>query len=566
MNKLYLIETRSGHKTAVVRGFRLHSAYDPVKEAQRATDSFDPGRSSIILVSGAGLGFHVSALKNRFPQHIIAVSEADSNLLKTALELYPEYFSGCSLITSPQNAAEFIESIDLKHFKGISHYSHRPSFQLDPDFYREIIETAKNSSSSKISDMLTRFEFEERWVSNIFRNIPYLLTSSRISQLFGAFKGIPGIIVSAGPSLRKNVHQLKKLRDRALILCVDTALPVLKKCGVEPHIVMTLDAQKHSHRHFSGIDTSGINLLADMVSCTPVIRDFTGGIIISTTSKYYTDTAGATHRETTPAIDWVENFAGPIGDIQSGGSVATSAFDALLNMGCSSIILVGQDLAYTGREIHSSGTYHNDGWLPACTRLNNLDTINQQVIRKRKIFRTDSVGNSGTVITDFVLNLYKGWFEDSSAKTGIDVINSTEGGARIRNTIEKPLAEIAGQLPKPLNKPEDIIRMKLQIKAEGCVDSAKIAVSASIRSLEKLNIIADSSNYFSELKEKTDSFAKQSGIAPLLGPYLRKADMHISRREIPDAEAFKMLKNEILRATGILRRLLTDCSKTLNKI
>ena len=43
MNKLYLIETRSGHKTAVVRGFRLHSAYDPVKEAQRATDSFDPG-------------------------------------------------------------------------------------------------------------------------------------------------------------------------------------------------------------------------------------------------------------------------------------------------------------------------------------------------------------------------------------------------------------------------------------------------------------------------------------------------------------------------------------------
>ena len=94
----------------------------------------------------------------------------------------------------------------------------------------------------------------------------------------------------------------------------------------------------------------------------------------------------------------------------------------------------------------------------------------------------------------------------------------------------------------------------------------KIAVSASIRSLEKLNIIADSSNYFSELKEKTDSFAKQSGIAPLWVPTSEKLTWHISRREIPTLKLLRCLKMKYLRATGILRRLLTDCSKTLNKI
>ncbi len=95
------------------------------------------------------------------------------------------------------------------------------------------------------------------------------------------------------------------------------------------------------------------------MSCPAILRSYGGPRILSTTSKYFTDRHGNTRRETTPVMDWIERYTEPIGDIQSGGSVATSAFDLLLNLGCDPVILVGQDLAYTGREIHSSGTYHN---------------------------------------------------------------------------------------------------------------------------------------------------------------------------------------------------------------
>ncbi len=115
----------------------------------------------------------------------------------------------------------------------------------------------------------------------------------------------------------------------------------MEKHGISPHIVMTLDAQRHSIRHFLGIRDHSPLLLADLVSFPAVLRDYGGKRALSTTSKYHTDEQGNLNRETTPLMDWIEKWVPQSGDIQSGGSVATSAFDLLLNLGCDPIILGG---------------------------------------------------------------------------------------------------------------------------------------------------------------------------------------------------------------------------------
>ena len=212
---------------------------------------------------------------------------------------------------------------------------------------------------------------------------------------------------------------------------------------------MTLDSQKYSLKHFLGLMDSEAILLADIVSCPRLVESYKGKKLLSTTSKFYNDSEGNYKRETTPVWDWMESHTGPIGDIQSGGSVATSVFDLLLNLGCSSIILVGQDLAYTGREIHCTGTHHNDDWLPKTSRFSNLETINQNVIRKRKIKYIEAYKGKGTVISDFVLNIYRFWFKESAEKVNIPVINATEGGVRIDNTIEKTLQEVLTSCETP---------------------------------------------------------------------------------------------------------------------
>ena len=391
MGKYKLTDTPAGLKTLIYidptgsREVKLHSAYNPEIEAERAVDSFKPGRSNLLIVTGLAFGYHVNYLRQKFQNHIIIIIEKDSEVIDLVKKHNPDIIKNISVISSAEELPYILEEIDISIIRGISAYIHRPSYMLYKEFYDSILKDIKEYISSKVSDLLTRFEFEENWINHIFRNAHQIYSSTPVSGLFGKFKGIPGIIVSAGPSLKNNVKILNDLKDKVLIVCVDTALKVLQKYNIVPHIVMTLDSQKYSLKHFLGLMDSKAILMADIVSYPRLIESYKGEKILSTTSKFYNDLKGNSKRETTPVWDWMENFTGPIGDIQSGGSVATSVFDLLLNLGCESIILVGQDLAYTGREIHCTGTYHNDEWLPKTSRFTNLESINQNVIRKRKI-------------------------------------------------------------------------------------------------------------------------------------------------------------------------------------
>jgi hypothetical protein len=532
MSSYILKETSSGKFTLVHRNshdIRLHSGYDPGKEAERTVAGFSAGRSTVIAVSGIGLGYHIDCLKKKFPGTLICALEHDPEVVDITQKTYPHHLAGVPVITSASGLPAVFENLDIAGFRGIAHFIHRPSYMLYKNFYDALMKDMNQYASSKISDLLTRIEFEERWAENILSNLRHLFTSTRAVQLFGMFAGCPGIIVSAGPSLRMNVDLLCQMRDRALIVSVDTALKVLSKKNIVPHIVMSLDAQKQSLKHFLGAGDDRTALLADLVCFPTVLRSYSGKKIISTTSKYYPDAGGNLNRETTPLVGWIEKYAEPIGDIQSGGSVATSVFDFLLNLGCSPIILVGQDLAYTGREIHASGTYHNDEWLPQINRFKNLDTINQGIIRHRKIKYIRAYGGKGEVISDFVFDLYRGWFEDSARKVGVPVINASEGGAWIKHTEERTLAYMLEQCNILTPTPGEILDRLLSVGRKGKPERLKNAMRTAVDSLRKVQSLATGALANKDDAVQLDTLVNSAEIQEILQPFLRRTRTYLSR-------------------------------------
>ncbi len=567
MGTYELKDTPGGKHTLIYRNsreVRLHSAYEPDREAERAVGNFSTGRATLIAVSGIGLGYHLESLKKRFPGKTVVAVEHDPEVVALARKACPGHLEGVAIVSSGADLASIFEEIDMSAFRGIAHYIHRPSYQLYRDFYDAVFRDMNQYATSKISDLLTRFEFEERWVENILRNAGHLFASSRVRDLFGAFTGCPGVIVSAGPSLRKNVDLLDRMRDRALIVAVDTAAPVLQKRNITPHLIMTLDAQKYSIKHFMGLRESGAALVADLVCYPPVLRTYRGPRIVSTTSKYYTSSGGGLKREMTPLMDWVETHAGPVGDIQSGGSVATSAFDLLLNLGCGPIILVGQDLAYTGREIHCSGTHHNDEWLPRYSRLYNLDTINQNVVRRRKIKYVPAYGGAGSVISDFVFDLYRGWFEDSALKVRVPVINATEGGARVGNTEERSLSFLAGRYPVRTPSPGEVLDRALSAEKRETPDRLIAAMGNAIRELGDIRGIAEKALAGREDVRAVEEQANSQGLRPVLQPFLRKARTFLARYNAAPEEAERLMLKDIISAAGRLIPLLEKSSRELS--
>lgn len=542
-------DTKDGSKTLIIksdgtnRDIKLHSAYDPVKEAERSVDAFNAGKCSIIAISGIALGYHITSLKKKYPEIQIIAIENENAVIELCRKHNPSSLDGILVIHSENDLVVFFDSLNLSEFRGISHYIHRPSYQLNPAFYESILANMKTYISSRVSDLLTRFEFEEKWIKNIFTNLRWLGRTSGVSKFFNRFTGYPGIIVSAGPSLREELDILKNLRNQAVIICVDTAFKVLSKAGIEPHFVMTLDAQKYSFKHFTGVSAADTVLVSDMVSCPSILNYYKGRKVLSTTSKYYQDLNGETVRETTPSMDWIEKFAESPGDIQSGGSVATSAFDFLLNIGCNPIILLGQDLAYTGREIHCSGTYHNDDWMPQINRIKNLDTINQNVIRKRKIKYVTRFNGNGKVISDFVFDLYKSWFEDSASRVNVKVINSNSGGAQIAHTTEISSCNL--NLEEQTESPSALIDRILDGAKPAPLDILTQKILNVHQKIRDLINITESDRKDEDKYLEIDRILEEPDVNSLIKPLMRKTDFYTSRHAIDNSKVQIMMYNEI---------------------
>ena len=264
-------------------------------------------------------------------------------------------------------------------------------------------------------------------------------------------------------------------------------------------------------------------------------------------------------------MDWVERSVPPLGDIQSGGSVATSAFDLLLNLGCDPIILTGQDLAYTGREIHCSGSHHNEEWIALVNRFRNLECINQGVIRKRKIKRVEAFGGRGEVISDFVFDLYRGWFTDSARKVHVRVINATEGGARISTADEMTLREAVASMPRPKEPPESILARGTRGAAADDPSKLLEAVDAALADIE--GILALSSRQDADADARIAAEAGRDGIAPVLDPLLKKTRVYLARHpELDGGRAASILAGDTAAAAVKMRKYLTVLRDRLNDI
>ena len=230
---------------------------------------------------------------------------------------------------------------------------------------------------------------------------------------------IPGIVVAAGPSLNKNIEELKKAKGKALIIAVDTAIKPLLKAGIVPDMFFIVDALKP-------LDLIKIEEAKDIPLITTLnaasdLLDFHKG------QKFF-------FNEGWEFADKIfEKSEEPLGTVPSGGSVATNIFSLYYKIGLSTVILVGQDLAYTNNKSHADGTF-------------------QEVMKEENTNGFEMVeGNyEEKVPTRPDFKLYLNWYNEviegfKAHRENFRVINATEGGAKIKGTEIMTLREAIDQ-------------------------------------------------------------------------------------------------------------------------
>jgi hypothetical protein len=247
--------------------------------------------SPLIVVYGFGTGGHVLDLFRSTSDHThLHVIEPDADLFREVLEgvdlsdLLGSDRVGFSIAENPFDASyvrmeKRFEVFTIRTFQIVRHPL---SVSLHEEYFKTLDENFVQLSAMARQNLDTLNSLSRLWQSNVFSNLPYIFDRYAIRSLFGEFKGAPAILVSAGPSLDKNVKWIESAKGRAVIVCVDTALRVLLNNGIEPDFVVAVDGQIENYFHVAGLRTNESCLVANPVTYPKIVSEFNGPVFFTT--------------------------------------------------------------------------------------------------------------------------------------------------------------------------------------------------------------------------------------------------------------------------------------------
>lgn len=310
---------------------------------------------------------------------------------------------GTCMKESLRNTYEaYFEYTDVYNYIDITSLNYNNIFEKEYKEYRRGLEMTLSTVASNFGYYSNSGKFVN---SNIFLNIPSLLDSKSLYD-FGKHidDDIPAIIVAAGPSLAKNIKYLKEAKGKAIIIAIDAAMRALVRNGIMPDVCVTVDFNKELG-HFDEGDANKIPMICSLVSTASFVKNSQG------IKLFYC--------ENTPYFNkFIFDKDIKFDTLPTGGTVANNALSVAIQMGCKTIIIIGQDLAYTDNMTHAPGTVKGD-----------LKTDPESI--KNKCYVEDLEGNMLLTCGEFVL--YKQWIEETvKTRDDIHFINATEGGAGIK--------------------------------------------------------------------------------------------------------------------------------------
>ena len=327
----------------------LHNPINPLGEAQEIFAMAENSPVAIHLVYGLGLGylFQVTSLNS---QGTVILYEPDLNIIRIVFNLVD--FSNDILkknVYVTNNLEQVSEYIYQK-----SNTKNSPLL-LSTTSYRELNRENFASLINELQQMIGRFGLDLKYTKerfwgltrNLIKNLPNLVHETPIAEFRNRFAGQTAVVVSAGPSLDRNIETIKKYRENIFLIVVGTAIKTLYKHGIKPDFLCLIEAYDSS-KQIQGLDLSDIYFVTEPTANNS-LRQFK-----------YKDTFSHIANNL-PINDWWSILTNiDISEYSSKGTVSYTALNCARILGCSKIIIVGQDLAYVEGQCYSKDSAYKD--------------------------------------------------------------------------------------------------------------------------------------------------------------------------------------------------------------
>lgn len=349
----------------------------------------------------------------------------------------------------------------LCNSKDITYNLRSYDFHIYNDYYAKNHQTSANSlNKSLLNVQLLNIKAAGNsaedtliGIKHVVENMPKFYANYSLKDILNLNqnRNQTAIIVSTGPSLTKQLELLRRVQPYAIIISADASYPILKQNNLKPDFVTTMERIELSGKFF---DTQ--------------VSQFDNGITFVVSSLIHPNTIKLLNGRDVAFAHKPLRFEYALQEdsknyMCKGPSTAHFAFDLAIDLGCKQIIFIGQDLAMA-----SDGTTHAKGMVLGETS----PTISSKEYEPN-ITTVLGYGGKTYVKSIKTWDLFREYFETMidtlSSYTDVKVYNATEGGSRIKGTIEKPFKELVDEIiskniEKILVKPKPISTQDSQIK------------------------------------------------------------------------------------------------------
>lgn len=388
---------------------------------------------SFLYVYGIGLGYHYEAIKKWLegnPERKVVFIEDDEEVIYRFFETELAQ----DFLNNPQARLFLIDpkkdNLHLyNHLSVLSLRQKRETAAITSYFFykknmlKQIAAQLDFICTTLSSIMGEYVQHSLGFLRNYFLNLVQLPNSAVATLTENQFKGVPAIICGAGPSLNKNIHLLKNLADKALIIAGGTAINALNAGGLNPHIGAGIDPNTYQYARY----------IANQAFEVPFYyRARLNNKALSTVhgEKVYITGTGGHH-----VSDWIEDQLNiPRMPLDEGSNVVNMSVSLAHALGCDPIVVVGVDLAYSQEQSYAQGV--------------NAHAIHDQKTQfftknpnEEPIHKKDIYGNPVVTLWKWVAESL--WFGRYAKKNQQKLINATEGGIGFPDVPNLTLEEVA---------------------------------------------------------------------------------------------------------------------------
>ncbi|OSY73092.1 motility associated factor glycosyltransferase family protein, partial [Campylobacter jejuni] len=423
-------------------------------------------RYPFICIYGIGNALLIKNLAKHYKHLFVFESEIELFILAlSTLDLSEELCSGKIYLVDIEEERVDIQLLILFDMKDMFEYLSLYEMFVNNVYYKKFYEDiwykadelCEKNIKVNLRNLASNSQIALLTYSHLLQNIPSMLESIPFQRILSERKNKfeNAIVVSAGPSLAKQLPLLKAYQEKAVIFCADGALSMLEKEGIVPDYVTNLDFTDLAMKFFQNKENkTSLNILSCATHPNLVYSLDNKSVILRDDPLY-------------------QRFnLNDFGYIDTGTHVSHFSYTLALALGFKNIIMIGQDLAFDEKgNSHSKGFDFGEKF----SGEENIDKL-----------KVPAYAGKGEVLTHMDWNDYRIKLEYLFACNSKEAkfYNATEGGARINFTEELSFKECCEkfltkekpkfELPKSLTKNRsDKLLVKFKEKIQKDQDNAK---------------------------------------------------------------------------------------------